>query len=672
MLHCWRLMLSRCTNLPRPLVPFLATAKPNSNPHIQPAVSRLLHSAFASSSFSSAWPLPPATQPSLAPRKRTARIGRRSANPPGTSAGTVRHMQPAIKKQRVEEEGGGTEPKTSQHPKQQQQQQRTKSKKAPTPEVEARSAIHAATKNNDLAAALAVYDRCQADGVKLSAELYVSLLYLCSGGEGWEAQLGRGAAALQQPDSAAAATTAAPAAADGNAVAAQATGGSEAAVAAQEQASEAAAAGASPSSLKQQGQQQQQQQQQPLDPAEVRQRAQQFFEELKKFGGARAPKEMSYTALARMAAAGGDADGAFALVQEMLAAGITPKLRSFTPALVAYAEAGNCDKAFEVDAAITAQHLDLGEPEFCRLLQAAAAGTSWQRAQGVLQRIGSELTVLQPATLDLVRALFASPAAAAADADSTSPASAAGSRWEVAPTTLSAEGVCATCGGKLAALDLSAEELVAFSQGIASIAERMEKRPNDFQQFKGWLQRHGPFGAVVDGANVALYGQNFASGGFSFAQLDTLFQHLDSKHPDLKPLLLLNIGRTRALQARTPAAQALMKRLTDNHSFYVAPHGSNDDWYWIYAAVMAGEQGLLVSNDEMRDHIFQLLAPKYFLKWKQRHQLRYHFGPEGLSLKYPAPYTTCTQQLACGSWVFPGSDGSWLCARRVPSGETDR
>lgn len=27
--------------------------------------------------------------------------------------------------------------------------------------------------------------------------------------------------------------------------------------------------------------------------------------------------------------------------------------------------------------------------------------------------------------------------------------------------------------------------------------------------------------------------------------------------------------------------------------------------YWIYAAVAAGEKGLLVSNDEMRDHIFQ-------------------------------------------------------------------
>ena len=34
-------------------------------------------------------------------------------------------------------------------------------------------------------------------------------------------------------------------------------------------------------------------------------------------------------------------------------------------------------------------------------------------------------------------------------------------------------------------------------------------------QFKAWLARHGPFGAVIDGANVALYGQNFETGGFT-------------------------------------------------------------------------------------------------------------------------------------------------------------
>ena len=41
----------------------------------------------------------------------------------------------------------------------------------------------------------------------------------------------------------------------------------------------------------------------------------------------------------------------------------------------------------------------------------------------------------------------------------------------------------------------------------------------------------------------------------------------------------------------------------------------------MYAAVKAGPKGLLVSNDQMRDHLFQLLAPRFFQKWKQRHQV---------------------------------------------------
>ena len=43
--------------------------------------------------------------------------------------------------------------------------------------------------------------------------------------------------------------------------------------------------------------------------------------------------------------------------------------------------------------------------------------------------------------------------------------------------------------------------------------------------------------------------------------------------------------------------------------------------YWMYAAVKAGPNGLLISNDQMRDHLFQLLAPRFFQKWKQRHQV---------------------------------------------------
>lgn len=34
--------------------------------------------------------------------------------------------------------------------------------------------------------------------------------------------------------------------------------------------------------------------------------------------------------------------------------------------------------------------------------------------------------------------------------------------------------------------------------------------------------------------------------------------------------------------------------------------------YWMYAAVRAGRQGLLISNDEMRDHIFQVPPSEAF------------------------------------------------------------
>lgn len=36
---------------------------------------------------------------------------------------------------------------------------------------------------------------------------------------------------------------------------------------------------------------------------------------------------------------------------------------------------------------------------------------------------------------------------------------------------------------------------------------------------QGWLDRHGPFDVIVDGANVGLFNQNFGEGGFNFYQV---------------------------------------------------------------------------------------------------------------------------------------------------------
>ena len=41
--------------------------------------------------------------------------------------------------------------------------------------------------------------------------------------------------------------------------------------------------------------------------------------------------------------------------------------------------------------------------------------------------------------------------------------------------------------------------------------------------------------------------------------------------------------------------------------------------YWLYAAIKF--KCLIVTNDEMRDHLFQLLGNDFFPKWKERHQV---------------------------------------------------
>ena len=105
------------------------------------------------------------------------------------------------------------------------------------------------------------------------------------------------------------------------------------------------------------------------------------------------------------------------------------------------------------------------------------------------------------------------------------------------------------------------------------------------------------------------------------------------------------------------------------------PTGSNDDWYWLYGTVAARHRGVLISNDHMRDHIFELLRPRYFRKWRAHHQFAYDVyspvpgaPPTESALLPPPVFTTCVQPIAAsGAWMVPLPAGRWLCARpRLP------
>ena len=62
-----------------------------------------------------------------------------------------------------------------------------------------------------------------------------------------------------------------------------------------------------------------------------------------------------------------------------------------------------------------------------------------------------------------------------------------------------------------------------------------------------WLEAHGPFGVLIDGSNLALYGQNWAHGGFDFAQIGAAYDHAVAQFPALKPLVVRPDAGLRAL-----------------------------------------------------------------------------------------------------------------------------
>lgn len=108
-----------------------------------------------------------------------------------------------------------------------------------------------------------------------------------------------------------------------------------------------------------------------------------------------------------------------------------------------------------------------------------------------------------------------------------------------------------------------------------------------------------------------------------------------------------------------PQLQHFEKSWRKSGVLYSTPGGMNDDWFWLHAALVSGPGTLVLTNDEMRDHHFQMSAPRSFLRWKDRHQIHFEFGPwedarnsrEGrrkVILTYPDAYSRRIQRVEDG------------------------
>ncbi|XP_020111001.1 proteinaceous RNase P 2 isoform X2 [Ananas comosus] len=354
-----------------------------------------------------------------------------------------------------------------------------------------------------------------------------------------------------------------------------------------------------------------------------------------------APTEATITSVARIAAQkphGGDI--AFELVETMGEKyGVAPRLRTYGPALFAYCRGLQAEKAYAVEAHMASMGISPEEPEIAALLEVSTKLGLEEKVYHYLHRLRSTVKCVEKSTAEILERWFSSSKRAREV------------RSDGRDVGKVKDAVLINGGGwhGLACVDIGLEETQKFAESVASLAMERETKSN-FRNFQEWLEAHNEYEAIIDGANVGLYQQNFADGGFSLSQLDAVVRELQTGSKRKWPLIVLHNKRVLSL-IENPSNRQLIETWRAEGALYTTPSGSNDDWYWLYAAIKL--KCLVVTNDEMRDHIFELLGRSLFPTWKERHQ-----------------------ESETGSWHVPIDDNcsderlrSWLCITRPRASE---
>ncbi|KAI3716572.1 hypothetical protein L1987_67536 [Smallanthus sonchifolius] len=397
------------------------------------------------------------------------------------------------------------------------------------------------------------------------------------------------------------------------------------------------------------------------------------------------PNEATITALARLAAAKNDADYSFELVKSLIKYNEKPRLRTYDPALFCYVKKLDAEMAYTVEKDILSMGLCLEEPEIAALLKVSAEVGNAQKVYEYMHKLRTGVRCVSESTAEVVESWFGGEmgrkvGSGVEDWDMGRVKDVilkngggwhglgwvGSGDWVMRRTTVDSGGGCFACGERLACVDIGKEDTEKFAQSMVALAVEREKRLN-FTRFQNWLDQHNDFEAIVDGANIGLYQQNFADGGFSVSQLEAVVKEL-YKRSNKWPLVILHEKRINALLAN-PCNRGLLQEWIDNGILYGTPVGSNDDWYWLYASVKLN--CMLVTNDEMRDHIFELLGRSFFPRWKERHQVHYTFPKGQLKLEMPPSYSIVIQESERGAWHAPvagennvESVRTWLCITR--------
>ena len=413
--------------------------------------------------------------------------------------------------------------------------------------------------------------------------------------------------------------------------------------------------------------------------------------------------EMTYTALARVEAAMGKPRAAFDLVARLPDERLRPKLRTMAPAMHAFAAAGDIDGAMEVCAALAAANIERGEAEYAALLSAHRAAGRWDDGWNLLREMREEVRTPGrgfgggDTRVRLGRARVVTGGDRGGERRHGRVCVGVGETRATRRRELirrrshrAARGHRQTRAGTRGWGFLRGVLAVVGAKGTAAVSRRRSERrdvQSKFQAERVQLQpggtRHGEHQDQGEGGAARQAGgegsaqdesaraRGEGGGGEEHGGEDAEAEP-GGETPMETPNRLRRATRSSSRRARRTSASgsrwcsstcvgfAADPRTTrrrvafsptgkNGGELFTTPAGSNDDWYWLYAAVASGDDTFLVSNDEMRDHVFQMLpSPRLFQRWKERHQVRFRLSADGLELFYPPVFTTCVQEGGMG------------------------
>jgi len=319
-------------------------------------------------------------------------------------------------------------------------------------------------------------------------------------------------------------------------------------------------------------------------------------------------------------------DEALLILEDMKRQNHYPKLRTYRSFLEAYANLGDMEGGFGMFNELKEdKDFELEERDYVTMIHLATKGQDQNRFHGVMNEFMENVFLPRKETWETLKQWFRSPAA--------------GGDWKCQEAEINEEdGKCSACGRKLCSVyvsDIEREQMVFETLNLAvnSIPATCDEPKEHFKDFAQKITeklKTQKIYAVLDGANIGYKTRKNQESEerpekTNLMLIDIVVKHLQSESQNGIILIL----HERHLADPPDEYKEIIKRWKEEEILFEVPRGgANDDFYWIWATLKCGGNTLMITNDKMRDHHFNLLVTKPFKIWRERHMTRFYFDAE--------------------------------------------